>query len=902
MRPWRMLVKRVSLLWKWRQANQELAEEMAFHEEQLRRELGEQGLQGAALERAVRKSFGSAALAADAAQDTRGWAWVASLGQDAQFAWRYWRRNWGLAMTLVLTLTLTIGASTVISALLYAALWRPLPFPAEEQLYLAQGGGFSMLAPSRLYGERSRAVTAAAYRGGLRMVWSAGGEKGTLTVPTAAVSSGVFPLLGVQPLVGRAMREEDCEPGRPRVVWLSEGFAGRHFAGEPLRTLPGRVLRLNEQDYAIAGVLPEAMRFPEALYGGGEAGGVEGRTQGLSLWIPQVFDPTKVGENWGSGGVETLVRLRAGGRLEAAQSELQEVLTQVRKEFPWPMPAEWGKQAKLVPLRQAFQGEVQQPLSLLFAGVQLLYGLGWLNCASVLFGCGLARLGELRTRTALGAGRGRVMRQLMVEYVLLAGSSMVMGVGLATVGLPVVRGLLPMATEGLGRVVIQWEVLLAQAGAMAAAVVAFGLALAVRLTAGLERPKGRGQGRWLSALVTGQTALAATLLLLSLLAGRSLWQLWQRPTGFAEESVIAGSLQLPASRCQSLAACGAAQEEALEALRRLPAATTVSLAETVPLAGASNLPSFAAAIEDYPRAPSEPAFTLLRIAASPDYFATLGITLRQGRLLRAEDSVAGNRVAVVSASTAARYWPKGDAVGKRVRPVWMREWVTIVGVVSDVAQSSLAGDPAWAEGLVYTALAQGDTAGEPVRKLNFLVRSQNPAATLAAAGETLRRLLPGVPVEEIRSMAVQRRQSVGTNRGVAILLGLFAGLSLLLAGLGIYGVLSRRLESSRREFGIRMALGASPMGVASAILRQAVGLCLAGVVLGGAAYFAVVQGLRRVGEPAIALPAGGFGVGEWNANVLLATAATLVLLSVAAAVLPAVRAAMVDPAGNLRNP
>lgn len=809
--------------------------------------------------------------------------------QDLRYAFRRLARSPAVGIVAVLTLTLGIGANAAIFGVVDGVLLEPLPYDSPDRLAAAWPG--QPLPPGILDLLREEAdafETLAAYAADSDVTYGADrtatltGTGEPLRVGAVGVSRDLFHVLGVRPGLGRGFR-----PGRKGApggagaapsdeVVLSHGFWQRRFGGDP--DVVGRRLVLDGTPHTVVGVMPRGFRFP---------------SEGTEFWHPLVSDPTDPGTYWGRWNLRAVGRLTEGMSVEAARTELRALAPRMRDAFPWDMPADWGADADVLPLRESMVGNVRPALLLLLGAVGFVLLIACVNIGNLLLARTAGRRREAAIRTALGAGRLRLFRQLLTEALLLAGLGGAAGLLLSVWGTELLVGLLPADTPRLAEVGTDLRV----AGfALAASVLAgllAGTLPALRaagadpgssLAAGGERSgTDRGRSRLSRTLVVAEVALAVVLLVGAGLMIRSFRTLRSVDPGFRPAGVVSAEVAPPGFRYGSPERLRAYYGRLLGRVASLPGTRSAAVTNQLPFSGPPAGSAFLVEGRprprggDYPTVDRSPAVT-------PDYFRTMGIPLRAGRTFTEADDADAPRTVVIDRRMADRYWPGEDPVGQRIRlPGREDEWWTIVGVVGSVRARDLAapGGPTF-----YRPLAQ-----EPAGTVHLVVRAGDPDAVASSLRETVSSVDPDVPVSDIRTMEVRIATSVERPRSTTLLLAAFAIVALVLSALGIYGVISHAVARRRREIGIRMAVGARAGHVSGMVLREGGILTLAGLALGLTAAWALARLLSFL----------LYGVEPLDPAVYAAVPAVLGGVALLAAWVPARRAARVDPMVTLRS-
>jgi len=867
-----------------REIGAEVDEEVRFHLEMRAEELARGGTPpDAALARA-RREFGDvdAARASLARTDERHeharrrTEWMGELAQDARYAVRALRARPGFTAVAVVTLALGIGANAALFSVVNAVLLRDLPYAEPDRLVSVWPEGAIPLPGLEMV--RREAKSFAAVEGYVPVELTLTGQGEPARLEGAKTTPGLFGTLGVAPALGRSFLPGEDAPGRSRVVLLSDALWRQRFGEDP--SVVGRAVRLGGESYTVVGVMPPTFRFP---------------SRGTRLWTPAARDPNPFAE-WGSSWMTTVARLRPGATVERASAETGAAMARVRGGFPWKMPDDWARGAGAVPLRDQVVGETGPMLLILLGAVGFVMLIACVNVANLLLARAAVRQKEIAIRSALGAGRGRLARQLLTESAVLAALGGAAGLALGAVGVRLLRAALPADTPRLDEIGMDARVLLFTLAVTALTGLLFGALPALRASrtelAGAMAEGGRGGGggpgrqRVTGALVAAEVALAVVLVTGAGLLVRSFWNLTRVDPGFRVENLVSATVSPPEERYADDASRRALYARLLERLERVPGASAVAAGSMVPLGEGVYGSVFVIEGRPHPNdAGGEWPMAEAAPAVSPEWLRTMRVPLLRGRPLAEADREGAPPVVLVSEGLARKYWPDGDALGKRIMfPGEREEWRTIAGVVGDVRWKGVAAAP---EPAMYVPLAQ-----RPTGQVRVVVRTAgDPAAVAASLRGVVAGVAPDAPVSEVATAVQLARASVERPRFAMLLLAVFAGVALVLGAVGIYGVVAYAVSRRTHELGVRMALGARPGDVLRMVLGQGAALAGAGAVAGIGGALLVTRALESL----------LYGVERTDPLTLLAVPVLLTAVALVASWLPARRATRIDPMLALRG-
>jgi putative ABC transport system permease protein len=824
---------------------------------------------------------------------------MGDLLQDTRYGLRMLRKNPGFTAIAVLTLALGIGANTAIFSVLYGVLLKPLPYSDPDRVVsiwqATPSSGFLQLGMSepQLLKLRTEGRSFDEVGGYLLRRVTVAGNEGSERVMAAIMTAGVLDTLGVRPAAGRAFSLEDESPGSQRVVILSHAIWQSRFGGDA--SVLGQTVRMNDNIYTVVGVMPADFRLPED-FAGGEA---------VQYYAPLRFNTAQL--NWGSYYMRPIARLGPGVEPEQAYAEISTIYARLREEHPAGALTDPAYSLRIQRLHDDMVSNVRLALWVLVGAVAVVLLIACANVSSLLLARAAARQKEIAVRAALGANRQRLVRQLLTESFLIALLGGGIGVALAAWGLRAIVNLNLDNVPRLGEVTLNLPVLLFTLGVCLLSAILFGLVpalqtLRIDLNSSLrEEGRGvsgnRGRNRIHRVLVVSEVALAVVLVISAGLLLRSFNRMLRIDPGFNVENMLTVSLNLPAARYQDSAQVRAFYDQLIERVGRLPGVISASASSGLPLTDASGDTVFqiegrAAADAALPPGQSAEGHVYYWQVA-PGYFKTMGVALERGRGLQDSDDGNSRPVTVINKTLARKYWPNDDPVGKHIRLYWnatdLSPWAEVVGVVNDVPLRQLSEEPLPE---AYFSLAQGQQmCGWMATGMSLVIRTDfDPLALSGAVRREAQALDPSVPVFGVRTIEQVLSRTVAQPRFNLILLGLFASVALLLAAVGIYGILANTVRARTHEIGIRLALGASRNDIFRLVIGQGMLLTVAGVALGLGAAFALTRYLESL----------LYGVKPTDPLTFGVVAFLLAGVACLACYLPARRAMRVDPMVALR--
>lgn len=818
-----------------------------------------------------------------------------TLVQNIRYAVRSFGKNPGFSLAAVLSVAIGIGATTSIFSVANALLFRPLRYLDADRLVILWNRSPGLNITEDWFSTAQYFDIKSTHHGFEQLAIAIGGNY-NLTgqgdperVGAIRVSSNLLSMLGVRPAVGRLLTPEEDSPGRSLTAVLSDAMWARRFGRDP--QMLGKSIILNGQTYEIVGILPQQFSLPQEvlplLYG------TEQAEIFLPLPLASSASQVRAHEDYNIVG-----KLKPGVSLLQAQAEMDAITARLRRDFPENYPPNGGLTFSIVPLLEQVVGNVRRSLLVLLGSVGFLLFIACANVANLLLSRAVARQQEIAVRTALGASRWHIVRQLLTESVLLSLFGGALGIFICFLSVKWIHILGTKSIPRLQDVGVDGRVLLFTLLLSVFSGILFGLAPALRISrpdlqsslkdasrgsAGTSAVWGRGNNiRRL--LVVSEWALSVVLLVGAGLLIRSFARLQDVVPGFNPRGVLTFDLTMTGHKYNDKQTVLDTYRQLWERLERLPGASAAGGVTSLPLSQAFAWTPIT--VEGREPLPGEKFLNADERLIGGRYFEAMGIPLRRGRFFNEQDDTTKPMVVIVDEYMAAQLWPGQDPIGKRIHIVELQSkdpWQTVVGVVGRVKQDSLDSEPRIAFYLSHTQF--------PTRALTVALRGgMDPAAMVSAVKNELRNLDPDLPMYYVRTMKQRVDESLARRRFSMLLLGVFAGMALALAAIGIYGVVAYLVSQGKREIGIRMALGAPQRSILTLVIRQGMVLAFSGITIGLTAAFLLTRLMRSL----------LFGVEATDPITFVGISLSLALIALLASYIPARRAARIDPMVSLR--
>ena len=879
----------------WRDTGAEADDEIAYHLEMRELDFLERGMSAADARAEARRRFGSIdtittqvrAIDEQAARQTRRTGMWTDFTQDVTYALRGLRRAPGFTAVAVLTLALGIGANTAIFSVINTALLRPLPYADGDRLVFIwnmREGKPEPLGPGRLLDMQRGATSFSGFAGISHISYTLTGGGDSERIPGSSVSSGFFDLLGARPFLGEPFHAHAADPS---AVVLSHALWTRRFGSDP--SIVGRTITLNGRPRLVLAVMRPDFFWPSITARPGAVPGPE-------LWVPggpgdiprsATNEDADMTGNRNAGYLRMVARLKPGVTVGQARAEMAAIGDRLSREFP----GDGGRSGTVTAIRDQFFGPVERPLFVLAGVVVLVLGIACANVAGLLLGRGAGRRRDLALRRALGATRTRIIGQLLTEATVLSFVGSLGGVMMAWWAAAVLAGAAPADFIGGQSVRLDARVLLFALAVSIVSGLAFGAAPAFQLSRdalsgalgeGNARGSGtRRAGRTRDVLVAVEIAVAVVLLVGSILFVRSFLELTRVDVGLDTRNLLAFDISLTGDRAEYQSKQVQFYEALQQRLSQVPGVRAVGAAVTLPIGGDDFASAYIA--EGHP--PADPR-SLPRAGfqvVTPGYFTAMGIPLKAGRDVRASDTRQGEQVIVVNETLAREAWPGQDPLGRRLQAGLGEPWMRVVGVVGDIRHLGPSTPP-------RPEFYQPDSQ-RSFPFMAFVVRTEaDPHAIVPALRRAAAELDPSMPLSGVRTMDEHVASALSKPRFFSSLITSFGALAVTLALIGIYAMMAWSVSERRREFAIRLALGARAPALVGMVVRQALVLAAIGIIVGLASARAatgVLTGLL-------------FGVRPTDPSAFALTAVIVGLVALGACYVPVRRAIRVDPVSLLR--
>jgi len=882
---WRRLL---SLLRRGRH-EREMEEEMRFHlEMQIEQNLAS-GMAAVEARYAARRQFGNQTWLKEVSREMWSLRFIETLIQDLRYGARMLMKNSGFTLVAVSTLALGIGANTAIFSVVNATLLRPLPYKDPDRIVMVWGtnpGGYGwrgktgFSAPSFLdYQQRNQVFErmAAFDRDNFTLTGTGDPE----FIRAGVVTPEFFDVLAVQPILGRTFLPQEAQSGQERVAVLSYGLWSRRFGSDP--SIIGQTIRLDGAPCTIIGVLPQGFDFT-----------IPGFFQSRDLWVPNVLprDNSVRGNKY----LSVIARLKPGVSLGRTEQEMRAITEQLAREYPREMA---GFGVKLIPLHEQIFGDIRLVLLLLFGSVGFVMLIACANVANLQLVRASTRQKEIAIRTALGASKGRVLRQLLTESLLLALIGGTLGLLLASGGIGLLMGL---GLAGIPQETVVRVDSTALAYSMVLSLITgilFGLAPALQSTPNRLSESLKEGGRHSAAsesgfrlrrlLTVSEVALSMILLIGAGLLIRSFAGLLRVNPGFETKNILTMRFELPKHSYSDETKRVAFYNQLMERIKALPGVIAVGTTDDLPPTMGQRSNSFS--LEG--RAPIDQSNLSLAVQdrlVSADYFRVMGIPIIAGRVFSDTDAASAAPVALINQSFARRFFPNESPIGQHLRFRSADPWITIVGIVGDVRGFGLDKQPSSEIYLFYQQ--KSPVPFNSLSSLRLVIRTaDDPNSIASAALGAVRELDKDLPLPQARTMETVLAASVAERRSNLLLLGIFAAIALIMTSVGIYGVISYSVAQRTQEIGVRIALGAQSRDVITLVLRTGMRLVLMGIVIGSVGAFTLTRWMTSL----------LFEVSATDSLTFIMTALLLTAIALFACYIPARRATKVDPMVALRT-
>jgi putative ABC transport system permease protein len=867
------LIRRVLAVFRWHSRDRDMEREMAFHIDALARDRARDGLSDVDARRAARRQFGNLTRLKERGHDERTMRVAEDVARDVRHAARGLWRSPGFSLAVILTLALGIGGNTAVFSVVDQLLLRPLPYPDGDQLVMVdESRGLDLFdaSPANWLDWQRQSRTLARLAAWQPWAFTLSGAGEPRRVNAQLVSSEFFPLLGVAPLLGRTISDEDDRPNGSRVAVLSYRAWQEQLAGD--RRAIGRTVRLDDRPYEIVGVMPAGFRFLR---------------DDVEVWTASQFDRNRPWRETTDGRfIHVVGRRAAGATIGVVRSEMEGIARRLAATYAFNK----NTSVTVTPLREVITGEVRTSVLMLFAGVSVLLAIACFNVANMLLARSASRQREIAIRASLGAGRWAIARSVLLESLLLAGAGGTLGLALARWSLDALLAVAPTNLLGVSELFIDRRIL----------VYALGVSLATGAIAGLAstilfgrrpmndalRTRGSTAGhspRVRQALVVVQVAMTVVLLCGAGVLVRTLIALDRAPLGFDARDVLTMSVAISPARYPE-ARPRDFFREAVTRLRALPGVESAAVAASLPVIGSPRGGTSFHELGTPERQAGERPTTVVRMVA-PGYFRTLRIPVLRGREFTDEDNANPMTGFVVNETFVRRYLPGRDPLATSVS-VWMQEenpHLPIIGVVGDVSEGSVRDAP---RPTVFYGHGR-----MPWTEMTLFVRGRQPESLVKSVTAALRELDPTLVVSDVRTIESALAESLARERISALISASFGVVGLLLAALGLYSLLAYLVAEQTTDIGIRIALGARLARITGSVVASGLALVVIGAAIGIAGSLLLLRSLGTL----------LFGVTPYDVPTYVIVVVLLGAIAALASYLPARRAARIEPLTALRQ-
>ncbi len=878
-------------IFRQQRVNEELDEELHSYIEMQAAEKVRSGITPEEAYRRARHEIGGLEQVKQSVRDARAGAVIDTVIQDLRYAFRTLARNSGFSLVIVLTLALGIGANTAIFSIVNGVLLKPLPYPDPGRLLMLWETSLTdrtlgTVAPANFYDWREQSrwfEKMAAIDSYPDFILNGAGEAHRLA--GAAVSHDFFSLLGVRMALGRDFVPEEDHPGSNHVVVLSYSTWQRFFGGHS--NIVGSSIRLNDADYTVVGVLPRP------FYLVSKASDYQAHHR-FEVWTPLALPSPPEAWQRGTHPLHVYARLKPGVSSQQAQADLDQIATNLQRLYP---ANDKGRGITAVPFDRHVVASVRMVLFTLLATVGMVLLIACANIANLMLTRGATRQREIAVRIALGASRRRIARQFVTESLVLAMTGGLLGLTLALFGVPAIVRHLPADLPRASEIAVDWRVLVFTSLLSVLTGILFGL-VPLRQSRGVSANDSlKGGGRSItadqsllrSALIVGQVAVAIVLLTGAGLMMKSLWKLTRVSPGFEADHILTARLSLPPQYTNGYSfgtgkhpRISLFQHELHRHVSEIPGVKSTAFTSYLPMSGVDNSWDFY--IQGRPPQPPGVNDVTNYRPVTAGYFETMGIPILRGRGFDLNDTENSPLVVVINTSMARSWWNLQNPVGEHVR-FGDEQWRTVVGVVGDVHHESLATKP---EPEMY--VPYGQVPNVEARPVIVIRTSVEPASVTGALRKAVSEVDPSVPMDQIETMAQSVNDSEGASRFRTAVLVIFSFLALFVASIGLYGVMSYSVSQRTREFGIRMAVGATRGAILRIVVGKAAKLVSAGICLGLVGAVALARLITTL----------LYGVTPFDGTTLVSVSVLLAGIAIVASYLPARRASNVNPMDSLR--